>query len=121
MPAPSPPSTTQHYVRFIVPYFSARARTITLSLTHVSALFLALGHAIATQGRSLVYGGGSRGIMGIISGAVLQHGGSVTAIMPAAMLRAGGEGEPSPTGGHIELEEKGREKVRTSVLKKRLT
>jgi predicted Rossmann-fold nucleotide-binding protein len=73
-------------------------------------MYLALGHAIATQARPLVYGGGSRGLMGIISGTVLHHGGSVTAIMPAAMLRAGGEGE-IPTGGHIELEEEGREKV----------
>jgi hypothetical protein len=48
--------------------------------------------------------------MGIISGTVLQHGGSVTAIMPAAMLRGGGEGDAA-TGGHIELEEVGREKV----------
>ena len=58
-------------------------------------------------------------MMGIISGAVLHHGGSVTAVIPAAMIRGGGEGEP-PTGGHIELEEEGREKVRklsrTSII-----
>jgi predicted Rossmann-fold nucleotide-binding protein len=59
-----------------------------------------------------VYGGGSRGMMGIISGSVLQHGGEVTAVVPGAMLRAGGEGE-STTGSTspIELEEEGREKV----------
>jgi len=50
-------------------------------------------------------------MMGIISGAVLQNGGSVTAVIPEAMMRAGGEGEG---GGkkYIELAEKGREKVR---------
>jgi len=58
-----------------------------------------------------VYGGGTKGMMGIISGAVLQNGGSVTAVIPEAMMRAGGEGEG---GGkkYIELAEKGREKVR---------
>lgn len=74
---------------------------------------LALGKALATLGRPLVYGGGSRGIMGIISSAVLSHGGSVTGIVPAAMLRAGGEGDPT-TGGHIDLVEEGNKKVRLS-------
>jgi hypothetical protein len=52
--------------------------------------------------------------MGIISDSVLQHGGSVIAVVPDAMLRAGGEGEQHSTWGpigHDELEEKGREKV----------
>jgi hypothetical protein len=49
--------------------------------------------------------------MGIISSTVLNHGGSVTGIVPAAMLRAGGEGEPT-TGGHIDLVEEGNKKVR---------
>jgi predicted Rossmann-fold nucleotide-binding protein len=63
-----------------------------------------------------VYGGGTRGIMGIISDSVLQHGGSVVAVVPDAMLRAGGEGEQRSTWGpigHEELEEKGRDKVST--------
>jgi predicted Rossmann-fold nucleotide-binding protein len=71
-----------------------------------------VGRALASDGRPLVYGGGSRGIMGIISGSVLQNGGAVTAVVPAAMLRAGGEGESaSGTASPIELEEEGREKV----------
>ncbi|KAI0283869.1 lysine decarboxylase-domain-containing protein [Russula brevipes] len=53
--------------------------------------------------------------MGMISGAVLQHGGSVTAVVPSAMLRAGGEGDRK-TGGYIELQEKGREKVDTVIV-----
>jgi len=78
-----------------------------------------LGHALATQSRPLVYGGGTRGIMGIISDSVLQHGGSVVAVVPDAMLRAGGEGEQSSTWGpigHEELEEKGRDKVESVVV-----
>lgn len=55
-------------------------------------------------------------MMGLISGAVLHHGGSVTAVIPAAMVRAGGEGE-SRTGGHISLEEEGREKVSMTRIK----
>ena len=53
--------------------------------------------------------------MGIISGSVLQHGGSVTAVIPAAMLRAGGEGERTggDAEGPIQLDEAGREKVKS--------
>jgi hypothetical protein len=53
-------------------------------------------------------------MMGIISGSVLQHGGSVTAVVPAAMLRAGGEGERTGDAeGTIQLDEAGREKVKS--------
>lgn len=84
----------------------------------VICAFLALGHALAKQGRPLVYGGGSRGIMGVVSGAALQHGGSVTAVIPSAMVRAGGEGEEleSSSRWYIELEEKGRENVSDRIL-----
>lgn len=56
-------------------------------------------------------------MMGIISGSVLQHGGAVTAVVPAAMLRAGGEGECR--GGAVSpvlLDEEGREQVKSSPL-----
>ena len=62
-----------------------------------------------------MYGGGTRGIMGIISDTVLKNGGYVTAVVPAAMLRAGGEGDQTlgpATGGHIDLPEEGNEKVK---------
>jgi predicted Rossmann-fold nucleotide-binding protein len=62
------------------------------------------------EGRSLVYGGGSNGMMGTVSGAVLKHGGTVTAVTPTAILMAGGEGERISVGG-IELGEKGHERV----------
>ena len=34
-----------------------------------------------------------KGIMGVVSGAVLEAGGSVTGIVPAAMIASGGEKE----------------------------
>lgn len=46
---------------------------------------------MAQTGRPLVYGGGNKGLMGIISSAVAKQGGHVTGIMPYAMVAAGGE------------------------------
>jgi predicted Rossmann-fold nucleotide-binding protein len=64
----------------------------------------------------LVYGGGSFGIMGIVSGAVLEDGGQVTGIVPYAMVAAGGEGSGSTkiipaNSAHVVLNEVGREQV----------
>jgi uncharacterized protein (TIGR00730 family) len=42
----------------------------------------ALGKTFAENGIRLVYGGGSVGMMGAIASAVLDHGGSVTGIIP---------------------------------------
>jgi len=42
----------------------------------------ALGKALAENGIRLVYGGGSVGMMGAVASAVLDHGGSVTGIIP---------------------------------------
>ncbi|KAH9970366.1 hypothetical protein BGW80DRAFT_1176218 [Lactifluus volemus] len=69
-----------------------------------------VGRALVMEGRSLVYGGGSNGMMGTVSGAVLKHGGTVTAVTPTAILMAGGEGERISVGG-IELGEKGHERI----------
>lgn len=38
-----------------------------------------------------MYGGGSKGLMGVVSGGVLQRGGKVTGVVPYAMVAAGGE------------------------------
>ena len=55
---------------------------------------VALGHALAAAKRPLVYGGGSSGIMGIISGAVMDsEDGEVTGVIPYAIFAAGGEKE----------------------------
>lgn len=41
-----------------------------------------LGSWIGTQGHTLVYGGGKVGLMGLVSGAVLQAGGTVIGVIP---------------------------------------
>jgi uncharacterized protein (TIGR00730 family) len=43
---------------------------------------MALGKALAENGIRLVYGGGSIGLMGAIATSVLDHGGTVTGIIP---------------------------------------
>ena len=73
-------------------------------------LGIALGRALALAGRTLLYGGGSKGIMGVVSGAVLINGGKVIGILPRAMVAAGGEGEKVDTA-KVYLNEVGREEV----------
>jgi uncharacterized protein (TIGR00730 family) len=41
-----------------------------------------LGEIMAADGVGLVYGGGSRGLMGAVASSVLDHGGHVTGIIP---------------------------------------
>src|SRR5262249_57718593 len=48
---------------------------------------IALGKALAENGIRLVYGGGSVGMMGAVATAVLDHGGSVTGIIPEFLTR----------------------------------
>jgi len=71
----------------------------------------AVGRALAAANRPLVYGGGSKGIMGVVSGAVLEGGGKVTGVIPHAMVAAGGEDEKVKNPSKVYLNEKGREKV----------
>ncbi|KAJ7090349.1 hypothetical protein B0H15DRAFT_779387 [Mycena belliarum] len=80
-----------------------------------SSAAISLGHAIADAGRPLVYGGGSKGIMGVVSGAVLERGGDVTGIVPAAMVAAGGESQKA-NGVDVVLNEAGREKIVNIVV-----
>lgn len=42
----------------------------------------AFGRVLAENGIRLVYGGGSLGLMGALAGSVLDHGGTVTGIIP---------------------------------------
>ncbi|EAU88318.2 hypothetical protein CC1G_05084 [Coprinopsis cinerea okayama7 len=77
---------------------------------------ISVGKALASANRPLVYGGGSKGIMGIVSGACLDSGGKVTGIVPYAMVAAGGEGEKTKSSVMVELNEAGREKVETIVV-----
>ncbi|KZT70187.1 hypothetical protein DAEQUDRAFT_764927 [Daedalea quercina L-15889] len=77
-----------------------------------------VGKALAEAKRTLVYGGGSKGIMGEVSGAVLESGGDVTGIVPYAMVAAGGEVDQTQgkRGPSVLLEEKGRERVNTVIV-----
>lgn len=43
-----------------------------------------MGHSIAAKGYSLVYGGGSTGLMGTLANAVLETGGRVIGVIPKA-------------------------------------
>ncbi len=45
----------------------------------------ALGERIAQAGQSLVYGGGSTGLMGAVADGALKHGGEVIGILPKFM------------------------------------
>ena len=48
-----------------------------------------LGALMARQGMRLVYGAGSRGLMGAVADAVLQGGGEVTGVIPRFMVERG--------------------------------
>lgn len=52
-----------------------------------------LGKALAAAKRQLVYGGSYKGIMGIVSGAVLSAGGDVVGVVPRALLKTREENE----------------------------
>lgn len=45
-----------------------------------------LGKSLAENSIRLVYGGGTRGIMGTVARAVIEHGGSVTGIIPTFLI-----------------------------------
>mgnify|MGYP005814567395 CR=1 FL=1 len=51
------------------------------------AAALSLGCALAEAGIGLVYGGGGNGLMGALARAVRDHGGHVTGIIPASLLK----------------------------------
>jgi uncharacterized protein (TIGR00730 family) len=46
----------------------------------------ALGKSIAEHGLRLVYGGGTRGIMGAVASGVMSHGGQVLGIIPGFLM-----------------------------------
>ncbi|KAH8117451.1 hypothetical protein DFH11DRAFT_1575108 [Phellopilus nigrolimitatus] len=79
-----------------------------------------LGTALARAGRRLVYGGGSKGIMGIVSGSTLEQGGEVTGVTPYAMYIAGGEREKTSNeiqnGIDVTVNMQGKERVKTIVV-----
>lgn len=46
----------------------------------------ALGHLLAAEGIELIYGGGAVGLMGLIADTVMADGGTVTGIIPSALM-----------------------------------
>ncbi|TCD62389.1 hypothetical protein EIP91_006943 [Steccherinum ochraceum] len=80
---------------------------------------LSLGRALGDANRPLVYGGGSKGLMGVVSGGVLEKNGKVTGVVPYAMVSAGGEKEQTMDGapgyGQVLLQEKGRELLKQGL------
>ena len=46
----------------------------------------ATGEAIAKQGKTLVYGGGRSGLMGVVADSALQAGGQVIGVIPRALV-----------------------------------
>ncbi|OAX41596.1 hypothetical protein K503DRAFT_475993 [Rhizopogon vinicolor AM-OR11-026] len=82
---------------------------------------LSLGHALAEAKRPLVYGGGNTGIMGVVSGAVIDQGGQVTGIVPYAIHVGGGEldkgdGVVKSESVAETLDEKRRKRIETIVV-----
>jgi uncharacterized protein (TIGR00730 family) len=47
------------------------------------------GEKIAKRGWAIVYGGGKIGLMGVLSRAAREHGGSVVGVIPRVLLEAG--------------------------------
>lgn len=47
-----------------------------------------LGEMLAKQGRRLVYGGGNKGLMGVIANAMLDNNGEVIGIIPEKLVKA---------------------------------
>jgi len=50
---------------------------------HLALAAAELGHAIATNGHKLLYGGSNLGLMGVVSGAALEAGGTVIGVIPS--------------------------------------
>lgn len=50
------------------------------------AATVAFGQALARRGIELVYGGGSVGLMGVLSATVMSHGGRVTGVYPEGVF-----------------------------------
>ena len=45
-----------------------------------------VGHTIAEQGKTLVYGGGRSGLMGIVADSALEAGGQVIGVIPHVLV-----------------------------------
>ncbi|MHB8886016.1 MAG: LOG family protein [Methylovirgula sp.] len=72
-------SSSPRMIRNICVYCGSAAGTDPL----YDAAARKLGRILAEANIGLVYGGGGRGLMGIIANSVIEHGGTVTGIIPS--------------------------------------
>ncbi|KAG8984586.1 hypothetical protein FRB90_005218 [Tulasnella sp. 427] len=74
-----------------------------------------LGAALASSSRTLIDGGGSRGLMGIVSNTVIKNSGKAVGIIPRSLILGGGEGrgpvEHTASQNTVEQIERSAEKV----------
>jgi uncharacterized protein (TIGR00730 family) len=84
--APSQEKSAPRQLRNICCYCGSAAGTDPL----YDAAARIFGHSLAQAGIGLVYGGGNRGLMGVIAQAVIEHGGTVTGIIPAFLTERDG-------------------------------
>ena len=83
------------------------AASSALVATEFHAAARALGETLAAGGHSIVYGGGSQGLMGSLADGALAHGGEVIGILPRFMADLEW-GHPGLT--HLDLVEDMRER-----------
>ncbi|KAK6903051.1 hypothetical protein I203_108312 [Kwoniella mangroviensis CBS 8507] len=78
----------------------------------------AVGQALANAGIPLVYGGGRRGIMGVVSQSCLKAGGYVHGIVPRALTERASEHNPAPgsEGSESKSDSKSKEGQGDDVL-----
>ncbi|KIJ30320.1 hypothetical protein M422DRAFT_268186 [Sphaerobolus stellatus SS14] len=76
-----------------------------------------LGETIAKSGIGFVYGGGNKGIMGVVSRAAAHEGSDITGVVPYAMVKEKHEvKQDSDLKNFVFLNEVGMEKVKTIVV-----
>ncbi|KAG9047603.1 hypothetical protein FS837_001861 [Tulasnella sp. UAMH 9824] len=78
-----------------------------------------LGTALASSSRTLIYGGGDRGLMGIVSNTTIEKSGKAVGIIPRSLILAGGEGrgpvERAASQATVEQIEQGARNVKKDV------
>lgn len=72
-----------HALKKVLVYCGSRDGTRPIFKEHAHRLGVALGKA----GLTLVYGGGSTGLMGAVADGALEHGGQVIGVLPKGLAR----------------------------------
>ena len=72
----------KQHMHSLVVFCGSRTGNDSLFITHATRL----GKLMAEQNITLIYGGGSVGIMGTLADSVMEHGGKVTGVIPELLL-----------------------------------